>query len=65
MKGIKSRTSHVCRESKTCCCYPLADEPDDDCPVHAGGPWPPRCEICGRFIKRKHEYYEDVYNHGR
>ncbi len=41
---------HICRESHTCCCSVLALEPDEDCPVHAQGPWPPRCEVCGRFM---------------
>lgn len=41
---------HECRESRTCTCYKLALEPDDSCPVHGAGPWPPRCEICGRFL---------------
>ena len=22
----------------------------EDCPVHGHGPWPPRCEECGRFL---------------
>jgi len=42
---------HVCRESRTCCCSLTALEPDEDCPVH-GWPYPPRCEICGQFMKR-------------
>lgn len=42
---------HECRENKTCTCYLLADEPNEDCPVHGSGLWPPRCEICGRFMK--------------
>lgn len=41
---------HECKESRTCCCYLLALEPADDCPVH-GYPWPPRCEECGRFMR--------------
>jgi hypothetical protein len=28
-------------------------EPHEDCPIHSLGEWPPRCEICGQFIKRK------------
>ena len=40
---------HVCEESTTCECYMLADEPNEDCPVH-GHPWPPRCGTCGRFM---------------
>ena len=48
---------HVCQEDKTCCCYQLALEPDEKCPLHGAGDWPPRCETCGRFIHRK--YNED------
>lgn len=44
---------HMCHEAKSCCCSITALEPDEDCPVHAQGPWPPRCEVCGRFIMRK------------
>ena len=25
-------------------------EPDDNCPMHAGGEWPPRCEVCGQYV---------------
>ncbi len=46
---------HRCRETRTCCCYGLADEPSPDCPIHAMGSWPPRCEVCGRFIGWREE----------
>lgn len=49
---------HECKESETCTCYALASEPSENCPVHGCGDWPPRCETCGRFIKRN----EYVYN---
>lgn len=42
---------HECRESHTCCCSMQAVEPDEDCPIHGCGPWPPKCEICGRFLR--------------
>jgi hypothetical protein len=42
--------SHKCEESKTCRCYLLSDTPNEDCPIHGAGPWPPRCKICGKFI---------------
>ena len=42
---------HVCRESKTCTCYQLALEPDESCPQHGAGEWPPRCAVCGHFMK--------------
>jgi len=32
------------------------NEPDEECPVHSAGPWPPRCEVCGRFMKRDSIY---------
>ena len=41
---------HYCRESDTCCCSLTALEPDEDCPIHGSGPWPPRCVECGRFM---------------
>jgi hypothetical protein len=46
---------HICEESRTCQCYALADEPNEKCPVHGCGEWPPRCEICGRFMKRRND----------
>lgn len=51
---IQTRTfkfSHVCRESKTCTCSLLALEPEESCPQHGVGEWPPRCVVCGRFMK--------------
>jgi hypothetical protein len=44
---------HICQESHSCCCSLTALEPDEDCPVHAAGPWPPRCEVCGHFMPYK------------
>lgn len=44
---------HECKESTTCTCYILADEPNEECPQHGGGEWPPRCGECGRFLKRE------------
>jgi len=41
---------HVCRKSDVCCCYSLALEPNEKCPLH-GYPWPPRCGECGRFMR--------------
>jgi hypothetical protein len=56
-KRAKSRqvqrfVRHVCSEDKTCTCSIQALEPDEECPVHGAGPYPPRCGKCGRFIKR-------------
>lgn len=45
-------TPHECRESRTCTCYMLADEPKETCPQHGSGEWPPRCAECGRFLNR-------------
>lgn len=55
-KGIVK--PHECRVSQTCSCSITADEPDEYCPVHDVGEWPPRCERCGHFIKR--QPYEDL-----
>lgn len=43
-------SEHVCSESRTCTCSTIADTPNDDCPVHGSGPWPPRCKVCGRLM---------------
>lgn len=45
------KTSHECRESRTCCCSQQATEPDWNCPIHGDGEWPPRCEVCGKFMR--------------
>ena len=42
--------THECKTICTCCCSITASEPNEKCPMH-GHPWPPRCEICGRFMK--------------
>lgn len=44
---------HICQESTTCSCYLLGDEPNESCPIHGAGEWPPRCYHCGQFIKRE------------
>lgn len=41
---------HICRGSTGCICSLSALEPDEACPVH-GHEWPPRCCICGRFMR--------------
>jgi len=43
--------SHVHKRPSWCCCSTTALEPDDDCPTHTSGEWPPRCELCGQFMK--------------
>jgi uncharacterized phage-associated protein len=45
-------TDHICKESNSCVCSIVGLEPDESCPMHGGGQWPPRCETCGKFIKR-------------
>ena len=50
-----SEPDHKCKESDTCCCSASALEPNEDCPIHSCRPWPPRCEVCGRFLKREWE----------
>jgi hypothetical protein len=52
LKPRQLSKNHQCRESRVCCCSLTALEPDEDCPIHSSGPWPPRCCICGRFITR-------------
>jgi hypothetical protein len=48
---------HVCRESETCECAIQALEPKETCPVHGSGQWPPKCAVCGRFIRRKLSFF--------
>lgn len=42
---------HECARPTGCTCYIGGLEPADDCPAHGNGEWPPRCAICGRFMK--------------
>lgn len=42
---------HVCERATGCCCSVAALEPNEDCPVHSGGEWPPRCIHCGKFMR--------------
>lgn len=41
---------HECRVSRTCTCSVQGLEPADDCPIHTGPVYPPRCAECGRFL---------------
>ena len=41
---------HIHHESRTCVCSMQALEPDEQCPIHGTGEWPPRCEVCGCFM---------------
>lgn len=47
---VQDLVRHVCHEPTGCTCCTGALEPDDNCPKHGCGPWPPRCEECGRFL---------------
>jgi len=51
MKKNKPK-NHKCVESTTCCCDIQKLEPNENCPIHGYGQWPPRCEICGQFMNR-------------
>jgi hypothetical protein len=41
---------HEHRLGRTCVCSVQALEPDESCPIHGAGEWPPRCEECGCFM---------------
>lgn len=42
---------HQCQRSTTCSCNIQDMEPNEKCPIHGYGEFPPRCEICGKFVK--------------
>lgn len=46
-------TSHICKQATHCICSSINLEPDETCPIHGSGEFPPRCENCGQFIKWK------------
>jgi len=50
--------THECHPRVGCSCSSVGLEPDDDCPMH-GHPWPPRCEVCGRFMPWP-DFYEET-----
>ena len=43
--------AHVCHEYHGCTCSSYALEPSEGCFDHGGGPWPPKCDVCGRFLR--------------
>ncbi len=49
-KKPKPPAPHTCQRPRSCCCSMSADEPDDRCPIHGGGEWPPKCGTCGRIM---------------
>lgn len=44
---------HKCERPNWCRCNLDALEPNEDCPIHGCGEFPPRCMYCGRFMKWK------------
>ena len=42
---------HKCKKRDYCICNMMASEPNENCPIHGHGEWPPRCVVCGRFVK--------------
>lgn len=51
---------HKCKQLDYCICDISALEPNENCPVHAAGIYPPRCVICGRFMKIKNNGIREV-----
>ena len=49
-RTVQDLVRHVCHEPTECTCCTSALEPDDNCPKHGSGPWPPRCNVCGKFL---------------
>lgn len=48
---LKHFSKHDCKRSTTCACNLQDMEPNEKCPVHGYGEFPPRCEVCGKFMK--------------
>jgi len=46
----ETKVKHICKEDTYCICDGWRLEPDDRCPQHGAGHWPPRCGECGRFM---------------
>lgn len=49
-KDTPPNGKHKHERPNTCICYILALEPNENCPIHGYGEWPPRCKICGKFM---------------
>lgn len=47
-----NKPDHICKEGKYCICHALADEPNENCPVHGTISNVKRCIICGKFMKK-------------
>jgi hypothetical protein len=41
----------------------VALEPDERCPVHGPGEFPPRCAECGRFLPWSQRYRDRLHDH--
>lgn len=45
---------HKCRQylGSDCACSSQLPRwgPNEHCPVHGNIPWPPKCDVCGRFV---------------
>ena len=57
--------NHTCVESDTCTCSIVALEPNDNCPIHGCGEWPPRCKICGKFLRHDVRNAVTIAQHGK
>jgi len=51
---------HKHKRQDWCNCSSSALEPEDSCPIHGQVEYPPRCYLCGQFLKR--EKYEISQN---
>lgn len=49
---MKKNNNHICKESDTCTCETWMSEPDEKCPKHGVGEYPPRCCACGKYMRR-------------
>jgi hypothetical protein len=48
-------SDHEHKRPRTCRCSIQGLEPNEDCPIHGFGEWPPRCEACGKFMPWRSE----------
>ena len=51
MRTRGRHSEHICHQVDYCLCDVMALEPNEDCPIHGHGEFPPRCMICGKFMK--------------
>ena len=50
---------HTCQLPTTCLCRVDASEPYWHCPVHGEREFPPRCELCGQYMRIPHNMFDD------